>query len=112
MQARGREAYGSRDDEDHRSRRGVLRSSSGDDRRATSPDSRTAHGDLHEGLRVEARYQGHGAWYEARVTKVNADRSVDVVYHDGEAATGLHHSTVRPFREGRHIFRCCSLLLL
>jgi hypothetical protein len=34
------------------------------------------------------------------VTRVNPDRSVDVVYQDGEAATKLHPSTVRRLREG------------
>lgn len=68
-------------------------------------DSSDAYSEFAEGMKVEARYQGHGAWYAAKVVKIHHDGKIDVVYHDGEAAVGLHPSTVRRFREGN----CCCL---
>lgn len=53
-----------------------------------------------EGMRVEARYQGHGAWYIAKIRRVNHDGSIDVVYEDGEAATGLLPESIREYEEG------------
>ena len=52
-------------------------------------------------MRVEARYRGRGAYYEAKISRINPDRSIDVIYRDGEPGTGLHPSTIRRYREGQ-----------
>ena len=95
--------------DDYADRRGsTLRSSaashadvrSSRDPRAGSLDPMDRYADFYKGMPVEARYLGHGAWYEARVIDVNPDRTVNVVYQDGEMATRLHPSTVRRAKEG------------
>ena len=103
--AQGRDRYDSFDEMDERDRRATLKSSmrtssSSRAMRDRDDDSPPRVGDFHEGMKVEARYQGHGAWYIAKITRINPDRTFDVMYKDGEAATGLHHSTVRNIREG------------
>ena len=103
--AQGRDRYDSFDEMDERDRRATLKSSmrassSSRAMRGRDDDSPPRVGDFHEGMKVEARYQGHGAWYIAKITRINPDRTFDVMYKDGEAATGLHHSTVRNIREG------------
>jgi len=66
-------------------------------------DPMDRYADFYKGMPVEARYLGHGAWYEARVVDVNPDRTVNVVYQDGEMATRLHPSTVRRAKEGEKL---------
>lgn len=86
-----------------RSGRGAILSQSGRESReprAGSLDPMDRYADFCKGMKVEARYLGHGAWYEAKVVDVNPDRSVNVVYNDGEIATRLHPSTVRRAKEG------------
>jgi len=57
--------------------------------------------DYEEGMKIEARYQGHGAWYPAKIRRINySDHSYDVVYQDGEGATGLKRSALRYLRKG------------
>lgn len=68
--------------------------------RAGSLDPMDRYADFYKGMSVEARYLGHGAWYEAKVVDVNPDRTVNVIYSDGEMATRLHPSTVRRVKEG------------
>jgi hypothetical protein len=55
------------------------------------------------GMTVEARYQGHGAWQDAKVTEVNPDLTLNLVYHDGEVATGVSPNSVRKLREGMSV---------
>lgn len=69
--------------------------------RAGSLDPMDRYADFYKGMSVEARYLGHGAWYEAKVVDVNPDRTVNVIYSDGEMATRLHPSTVRRVKEGK-----------
>lgn len=97
-----RERYDSHDDTDYRDGKSSLKSSlrATSIRRAIRDESPPRVGDFQEGMKVEARYQGHGAWYAAKIKRINADRTIDVIYKDGEAATGLHHSTIRQMREG------------
>lgn len=67
-----------------------------------SMDPMDRYADFFKGMSVEARYQGHGAWYEAKVIDVNPDRTINVVYNDGEMASRLHPSTVRRVKEGKN----------
>lgn len=96
----------SRSREDDRGDRGR-----GQDRDSRDRDSygRDRWADFHEGVKVEARYQGQGAWYAAKVLRVNTDRSVDVVFNDGEVGTGLHQSSVRRVVEGTAILLCVTV---
>jgi hypothetical protein len=69
-------------------------------RRPLSYDPMERYADFCRGMTVEARYQGHGAWQDAKVTEVNPDLTLNLVYHDGEVATGVSPKSVRKLREG------------
>ena len=75
-------------------------SNNNDDHDDNDKDDDDDDHDYEEGMKVEARYQGHGAWYPAKIRRIYSDHTYDVVYQDGEGATGIKRSALRHLRKG------------
>jgi len=67
------------------------------------------HGDLFnrsykEGMRVEARYHGQGAWFPGFISRVNPDGTYDISFDYNEVWPSLSPEVIRPFSMGEQHF--------
>ena len=50
---------------------------------------------MEKGEKVEANYGGEGEYYPGKISRVNANGSVDIAYDDGDAEKGVDSKLVR-----------------
>jgi hypothetical protein len=68
--------------------------------RHQSPNRRSAHPRLEEGMKVEANYRGRGKFFAGKIRKDRGDGTFDIDYEDGESELRVKEEEIRVLRGG------------